>query len=229
MSERKFRDKSDLLNLRHFETKVYGHYALTSLTAYCLYWLQEWGISSTLENLSIASHKMFPVKFAMVGWPQFPDINRTNRSVLQMRPKYRNWATSASSKGVFLNQNGIQEAKALIEKLGSPVFEGEKEAATNPALIRSERGTGKPRSVHAEDKIDQLRKSYIFDLYLHSRFDEVEAIDLIQLLNVYDHTPSRVKKLKLKEYLDAAKELNDEEALGFLTKVSERFSKYLNK
>jgi hypothetical protein len=177
MSEKKFRDKSDLLNLRHFETKAYGHYALTSLTVFCLYWLQEWGISSTLENLSIASHKMFPFKFAMVGWPQFPDINRTNRSVLQMRPKYRNWATSASSKGIFLNQNGIQEAKALIEKLGSPVFEGEKEVATNPALIRSERGTGKPRSVHAEDKIDQLRKSYIFDLYLHSRFDEVEAID----------------------------------------------------
>ncbi len=228
MSEHKFKDKTDLLKLSHFETKAYEHFALTSLTAYCLYWLKEWGITSTLENLSVASHKMFPVKFAMVGWPQFPDINRTNRSVLQMRPKYRNLATSASSKGVFLNQNGIQEAKALIEKLGPPILEGEAQQPLNPS-VRRERGHGKPSGVHAEDKVQQVRKSYIFDLYLHSRFDEVEAIDLIQMLNVYDHTPSRVKKLKLKEYLDAAKELNDKEVLEFLSRVSNRFGKYLNK
>ncbi len=228
MTDRKFRDKSDLLKLSHFDAKTYEHYALTSLTAYCIYWLQEWGITSTLETLSVASHRMFPIKFAMVGWPQFPDINRTNRSVLQMRPKYRNLATSASDKGVFLNQNGIQEARALIEKLGPPILEGEPQQPINPS-VRRERGTGKPSGVHAEDKVEQLRKSYIFDLYLHSRFDEAEAIDLIQLLNVYDHTPSRVKKLKLKEYVDSANELNDKEALDFLSRISERFSKYLNK
>lgn len=228
MTDRKFRDKSELLKLSYFATKAYEHYALTSLTAYCLFWLQEWGITSTLENLSVASHRMFPVKFAMVGWPQFPDINRTNRSVLQMRPKYRNLATSASNRGVFLNQNGIQEATALIEKLGTPILEGETQQPLNLS-VRRERGAGKPSGVHAEDKVEQVRKSYIFDLYLHSRFDEAEAIDLIQLLNVYDHTPSRVKKLKLKEYIDAAKELNDREAIEFLSAVSDRFNNYLNK
>ncbi len=128
----------------------------------------------------------------MVGWPQFPDITRINRSVLQMRPKYRNLATSASDRGVFLNQNGIQEAQALIKKIGTPKFINEKEQISKSSVITAERGKGKPRSVHAEDLIIKIRKSRLFNLFENARFDEAEAIDLIQMLSVYDHTPNRV-------------------------------------
>src|SRR3972149_6090882 len=92
------RDKGGLLKLRPFPTSRYERYALTSLTACCVCWLQRWRITTSLENVAVASHRMFPVKFAMVGWPQLPDITRTNRSVLQMRPKYRNLATSSVGK-----------------------------------------------------------------------------------------------------------------------------------
>src|SRR3989304_2532199 len=116
------RGDEDLLKLRAFSTSRYERYALTSLTAYCVYWLQKWKITTSLENVAVASHRMFPVKFAMVGWPQPPDITRTNRSVLQMRPKYRNLATSSVGKGVFLNQRGLEEAEALIARIGPPLI-----------------------------------------------------------------------------------------------------------
>jgi len=74
-----------------------------------------------------------------------------------------------------------------------------------------------------------IHKSQLFDLYAHSRFDEAEAIDLIGLLGVYDHTPSIEKRRKLKEFIDAAKELDDEKTLDFLKRVTERFHRYLNK
>lgn len=224
------RDKADLLKLRHFDTAVYDTYALTSLTAYCVFWLQEWNITTSLENLTVASHRMFPVKFALVGWPQFPDINRTNRSVLQMRPKYRNLATSASGKGVFLNQNGMQEARSLMEKIGQPTFGGEAPSSVPASILRAERGRSvKPRSVHSEDLIATIHKSQLYDLYTQSRFDEAEAIHLIGLLAVYDHTPSSEKKRKLKALVDAAKDLGDKKTLEFLDLVSERFHRYLNK
>jgi hypothetical protein len=191
--------------------------------------LQEWGFTPTLENLAVASHRMFPIKFAMVGWPQFPDINRTNRSVLQMRPKYRNLATSVASEGIYLNQNGIDEAKALIEKLGPPVFEGEKRESIDISLLKAERGSGKARSVHAEDLISRVQKSQLFNLYMESRLDEAETIHLTTLLDVYDHTPSREKRHKLKQLTDAAKELQDEIMINFLKWVSDRFHKYLNR
>ena len=229
-TQTQIRDKSDLLKLRHFDTTLYEPYSLASLTAYCIFWLQEWAITTSLENLSVASHRMFPVKFSLVGWPQFPDITRTSRSVLQMRPKYRNWATSASDKGVFLNQKGIQEARTLIEKIGPPVFVGEEQASVAVPTVRAERGRSeKPRGVLPENLVATIHKSQLFDLYAQSRFDEAEAIDLIGLLGVYDHTPSIEKRRKLKKFVDAAKELGDEKTLDFLKRVTERFHRYLNK
>ena len=223
------RNSGEILKLRAFEPKFYDRYSLTSLTAYCLYWLHEWGITTNKENLAVISFKLFPIKFSMVGWPGYPDMDRTNRSVLQMRPKYRNLATSVSEQGVFLNDNGIQEAKALIAKLGAPFFEGEVPASNQRNFVLSERGKGKARSVHAQDILKKLYKSHLFHLYNDSRFAEAVTIDLIEMLDVYDHTPEREKKIKFKQFMDAAKEMKDEKATAFLSEVAERFTKYLNK
>ena len=224
------RDKSDLLKIKSFNTTTYEDFSLTSLTAYCVFNLREWNITTSLENISVASHRMFPVKFSLVGWPNFPDITRTSRSVLQMRPKYRNLATSASGKGVFLNQNGIKEAFSVLEKIGPPLLIEGGRISIPANKLRAERGKSKkPRSVHPEDLVSTIYKSQLFGLYDQSRFDEAEAIHLIGLLKVYDHTPSLEKRRKLKELLDAAKDLEDKEALDFLNLASQRFYKYLNK
>ncbi len=223
------RNKFDLLKLSPFNTSQYANYPLTTLTAYSVFWLHEWEIITSLENITVASHRMFPAKFALVGWPQFPDLNRTNRSVLQMRPKHRNLASSATAKGVFLNHNGIQEAKALIDRIGFPVYDGQPVASSVDVSIKVERGTGKARSVHSEDLLKTIHNSQLFNMFLQSRLHEAEAIHLIGLLGVYDHTPSREKKRKLKEFLNAAEDLHDEKTVEFLRIVAERFHKYLNK
>lgn len=222
------RDRKDLLKLRAFPRDSYKDYALTTLTAYVVHWLQKWGIPTSLENVAVTSHRLFPVKFGMVGWPEFPDVNRTNRSVLQMRPKYRNLATSASDKGVFLNQRGVEEAVSLIRKVGPPLTEGGHPTGEVEEEVRPELGK-RARSIHPEAAVEAVRRSHLFELYLASRFDEAEAIDLIGLLDVYDHTPSKEKRDRLRWLTESAKEVKDEEVVAFLDKVQTRFHRYLNK
>lgn len=222
-------DKSDILELKPFDVALYEGYALTSLAAYCVFWLHTWSIPTSLENVAVASYRMFPAKFALVGWPQFPDVNRINRTVLQMRPKYRNLATSASDKGVFLNENGIRESSSLTERIGGPLFEGETRPTTAVPSVKAERGVGKPRSIHPEDLMSKVRKSHLFALYVASHLDEGEAIDLINLLGVYDHTPSKHKRAELKKLIDSAKEVEDTQVFDFMKLVAERFRRYLNK
>ncbi len=222
--------KEDLLKLRPFVTELYSRYALTSLAAYGVFWLQEWNITTSLENLAVACQRMFPVKFGMVGWPQFPDINRINRSVLQMRPKYRNLATSSPRKGVFLNQNGLAEATAISAKLGPPLFEGEASSGGELEGVRAERGrSAKPRTLLPENLLEQARESELYRLHSASQFDEAEAIHLIDMLRVYDHTPSREKRRQLRELVEAAQEVGDREMGDFLGRVGERFARYLNR
>lgn len=220
--------KGDLLKLRPFPVEIYKQYALTSLTAYCVYWLQKWKVAPSLENIAVASHRMFPVKFAMVGWPDLPDLTRTNRSVLQMRPKYRNLATSSAEKGVFLNARGVEEAEALIARFGVPrIGDAPINEVPNPS-VRAELGK-RARSIHPEKHVEDIRRSRLFQLYRTSQLGEAEAIDLVGLLNVYDHTPSREKRAKLKQFVDSARELGDEEVIKFLEEVGHRFRRYLNK
>lgn len=219
---------SDLLELSPYPTDMYQGYALVSLTASSVYLLQEWGLLTSFENIAVLNHRLFPSKFAMVAWPQFPDGNRTNRSILQMRPKYRNLATSVTDKGVFLNERGVNEAKAVLSRLGPPTLAGSTASEVRP-VIKAERGNERPRTVHAEDLLQKLKRSKLFRLYTDGRWHEAEAIDLIGLLGVYDHTPSKEKKRRLNEYKIHAKELEDSEVLDFIHAIENSFSTYLSK
>jgi len=222
------KDRNDLFKIRAFSEEKYQQYSLTSLTAYCVYWLHRWKVTTSLETVAVASHRMFPMKFGMVGWPEFPDITRTNRSVLQMRPKYRNLATSAVDKGVFLNQRGIEEAESLASRLGAPVIGDRAAEFVSRRAVRPELGK-RARSVHPESDVAAVRSSQLFQMYVDSRFDQAEAIELVGLLKVYDHTPSSEKRAKLKRLLESATDVKDEEVAAFLHEVEQRFRRYLNR
>ncbi|MGA8153294.1 MAG: hypothetical protein WB952_20250 [Terriglobales bacterium] len=218
----------DVLKLVPFAVAKYDDLSLATLTAYSVYWLTQWALPTTLENVAVLNFKLFPTKFAMTGWAQFPDVNRTNRSVLQMRPKYRNLATSITNKGIFLNERGIEEAQALVNRLGKP-SSGD---GTSPAVqvpIARVRGSGRPTTVHPEDLVAQVRKSRLFQSYLEGRWSEVEAIDLINFLEVYDHTPGDEKRRRLKTFQAAAKQVKDEEVVQFLENIALKFKTYLQR
>ncbi len=94
--------------------------SLAYLTAYSLYWLHKWQLRRTIEAVAVLNWRLFPKKFAMVGFQEYPDAFRTNRSLLQGQPKYRNLLTGAASKGFSLNERGLEVARELIKKLGVP-------------------------------------------------------------------------------------------------------------
>lgn len=217
-----------LLKLRPFAEEAYSDLSLATLTAYSTYCLSQWNLPTSLENLAVINFKLFPSRFALVGWPQFPDVNRTNRSVLQMRPKYRNWATSITDKGVFLNEQGIAEAEALLGRLGPPQLPDAGEQLPQVA-IPSTRGTARPRTIHPEDQVAEVRKSRLFKLYKLGQWAEAEAIDLINLLKVYDHTPSKEKQKRLRAFQLAAEQMGDKEIGAFLDAVDSAFRSYLRR
>lgn len=222
-------DAKDLLKLQAFPEELYNELSLATLTAYSTYLLSQLELPATLENVAVVNYKLFPRKFAMVGWPQFPDVNRTNRSVLQMRPKYRNWATSITARGIFLNDRGIAEAHALCNRLGMPRFQ-DASAAAVASPVASARGPKRlTRTLHPEDVLEQVRKSKLFCIYEQGRWPEAEAIDVIDFLGVYDHTPSIEKRRRLRELRRHAEQLEDDAVKEFIDLVSSTFKPYLNR
>src|SRR3989454_1318929 len=137
-------DPRDLLRVDPKDQNLYEpfEFSLAHLTAYSISWLATWEIPTTYENISVLNARLFPAQFALAGFPEFPNPQRTNNSLLQMRPKYRGLATSDPRKGVFLTEKGREAAAKVVAILGVPTFEG-KAVAQN--VVPDYRGMPKDR------------------------------------------------------------------------------------
>ena len=153
------RDEHDLVNVAAKSAALYPTVPLTSLTAYSLYWLHQWQLRRTIEAIAVLNWRLFPEKFAMVGFPEYPDAFRTNRSLLQGQPKYRNILTGAASKGFSLNERGIAIAQDLMDSIGVPESDrGQKLGTTSSPAITS-KPSGRARSIEPGREIQRIKAS----------------------------------------------------------------------
>ena len=203
-------------------------FSLAHLTAYSVHWLEIWGIATTYENISVLNARLFPADFGMAGFPELPDGLRTNRSLLQMRPKYRGFATSNPRKGVYLTDKGHAEVARVIEAIGVPTFDGEP-ARVETITVDPRAPRNKGRSYNPAQDVEDRRSRLLFRRFKEGRFAETDVVHLLGLFGLYDHTPPVEIRKAFKELRDAANIVGDSEFLEFLDAVSEKFRVYLER
>jgi len=204
------------------------HFSLVHLTAYSVHWLTRWEIPTTYENISVLNGRLFPSDFGLPGFPEFPGETRTLRSILQMRPKYRGFATSDPRKGVFLTEKGREVAAKVLQAIGAPTFEGrrieENIIPDNRGMPKDKQHTRNPAQIIADCKSKLLYKRFS-----EGRFEETDIVHFLGLVSLYDHTPPLEVQKAFRQLRKDAQAAGDKEFLMFLDRVEERFSAYLNR
>lgn len=220
---------SELLQVDTKNKESYRSFSLVHLTAYTVHWLTEWEIPTTYENVSVLNARLFPSDFGMQGFPEFPDGLRTNRSLLQMRPKYRGFATSDPRQGVHLTERGLAEALKVIDAVGAPTLNGV--GVVNPATEVDPRRKGreKERTRNPAKIVSDIRSKIVYRHFSEGKIDEAEVPHLLGLLGVYDHTPPTEVRKAFTQLRRDATEVGDKEMTAFLDAVGIRFSDYLNR
>src|SRR5689334_801928 len=164
MPETGIQNERDLVLVAPKSPDQYPDAALTSLTAYSLFWLHRWQLPRTIEAIAILNWRLFPEKFSMVGYPEYPDAFRTNRSLLQMQPKYRNLLTGAATKGFSLNANGMDIGEQLTALLGPPAKGDGKLLGAQTARPAGRLHPKRPaRSIEPARELNKLRHSKLFE------------------------------------------------------------------
>jgi hypothetical protein len=219
----------DLLKADAKDRERYRKFSLVHLTAYSVYWLTEWEIPTTYENVSVLNWRLFPNDFGMQGFPSIPDGLRTNRSLLQMRPKYRGFATSDPRQGVHLTEKGLEEATQVTEEIGPPSFSGkvveQQVSEEDPRRPTKDR----ERSRNPAQIMHDIRSKILFRRYAENRLEDSEVAHLLGLVGLYDHTlPTELRKAFAQIRNDAV-EAGDKQICEFLDAVGVRFSEYLNR
>jgi len=221
----------DLLRVDAKDERLYlqAGFSMAHLTTYSVHWLTIWEIPSTYENISVLNARLFPSKFALAGFPEFPDAMCTNREILHLRPKGRGFATSDPRKGVFLTEKGREAATAVLEAIGTPSFEGK---ALPPEVARIETRPSsekRARTYNPARDLEARRSRLLFRRHAEGRLDETDVVHLLGLLGLYDHTPPAEVRREFKRLRDIASDLQDQDFLGFLDAVQKKFGGYLDR
>jgi len=221
------RNPQDLLKADPKPSEAYDSLSLVHLTAYSVHWLSVWEIPSTYENISVLNARLFPSKFSLVGFPEMPDAFRTNRSILQMRPKYRGFATSDPRRGVFLTDKGRAEVVKVIAALGVPSFEGRVVPVDHPEMKLGSKSRDRTRN--PEQVLTDCRSKLLYRRYKEDRWEDTDVVHLLGLIALYDHTPPSEIRKALRQLRADAQTLADVDFLKFLDSVENRFAAYINR
>lgn len=220
---------SDLLKADAKNRELYRKFSLVHLTAYSVYWLNHWEFPTTYENISVLNSRLFPNDFGMQGFANLPDGLRTNRSLLQMRPKYRGFATSDPRQGVHLTEKGLAEAMQVADAIGPPSFSGK--IVELPVSEEDPRRPGKDRerARNPAQIVHDIRSKILFQRYIENRLNDAEVAHLLGLIGLYDHTPPTELRKAISQIRSDAVEAGDKQVCEFLDAAAERFSDYLNR
>ncbi|MCL5670299.1 MAG: hypothetical protein M1423_03240, partial [Acidobacteria bacterium] len=219
----------DLLKTDAKRKDEYRRFSLVHLTAYSVFWLTQWGIPTTYENVSVLNGRLFPDDFSMQGFRELPDGLRTNRSLLQMRPKYRGFATSDPRGGVHLTEKGRASAVEVSNTIGPPSFEGKIAPVGRIEIDPRRPNKDKEKSRNPANIIQEVRSKILFRRFKEGKLAEAEIVHLLGLVGLYDHTlPSELRK-SFRQLRSDAQDVGDSEVLTFLDSVSERFRGYLDR
>ena len=185
----------ELLTVQPIPVSRYENEQLAALTVYSINWLRQWELRPTIESITVLNHRLFPKRFGMDFFPEFPDANRTLRSLLQCGPKYRGWLSGSNKRGYVITPSGQALVEELLRRVGYPrvgdiVLGQASEAPRQRSMNRKEMA----RDVDFKAEVAKLRESNLFQRWVTSALHERDLIHVYSALGVFDHTPAVAKR-----------------------------------
>lgn len=194
-----------------FESTKYEDVDLNRLIVFTLGWLRDEGLPPSFENVAVGAFRLFPSKFSLRGFDH-PDSNRVNRALLQLGPKYRNWAVGSTSTGYNLTPLG---EKVLIE--ARQILAGGR-IARSPKRRDASSYTWDPAS-----ELNALKGTDSYRRFREGGVGQLKIDDVWHALGAFRYTPKEAIRERFVALKAIATEAGDSDALEFLDALRKRF------
>lgn len=202
-----------------YQKTLYASLDLNRLVSFTIHWLLEHRIPMTFENIVVAAFRMFPDKFALEGYPDYPDAARTNRALLQLRPKYRNWARGNVQKGFVLTESGLAEVQRVKDILNGQDVQ----------KVDTKRRQGiKPRTMDLTRDLSIITDSNLFAKWKENRIAEGSVLELLDMLQAFAYTPPKALKERIDSLQNTALQVGRVDIVEFFKDVRKNFDQQLH-
>lgn len=208
---------SVLGELVEYESSLYENIDLTGLAGFALHTLHQRQIPTTFENIVVTAFRLFPKKFSLEGYPEYPDAARVGRTLLQLAPKYRNWARGSVQKGFVLTASGLSKVENVRKAL-----EGEQ------PILKERSQTSLSRTMDLSKELELVEQSSLFQKWKEGKLGEGTTLEFLDLTGAYAYTAGRVFRERLRALENAALQMDRSDLIEFLRSVKEHFASKIN-
>lgn len=205
-------------DLPKFEPQVYGRIALNDLVTYAVYFLAQSGKEVNAEDIVATCFSLFPERFHLRGYPQWPDSTVVNKRWVDCRGKGLIHGSTAS--GFSLTPKGLE----LAERVSQILF-GKK-----PHFGRSSSNrVGEEERTRAGRFVRSLEKSDAFSLFSsHDEAANISEFDFRNMLLCTMESSATTLRNNLEQFKQYVALYKREDLLKFLEFCRSKFAHLLS-
>jgi hypothetical protein len=206
-------DKEKIENLSSVSKEKYANIDLDHLMMYAMGKLHKLDANLSFENAVVAAFKLFPNKFSLIGYPEFPDSNRVDQCLWRCS-KHRQWIGGKSRQGFMITERSelvIHEVEEMLEK----------------GLPQKSRNISQSR--RKEALLAEVKDSSAYKKYYSGNGSEITEAELSFLLQGTLDSSHKLLEDNLAALKNFAQSLNNQEILDFIEWIETNFKSFFKK
>ena len=172
--------------------------------------LAEKRIEPTFDKIVVAAFKLFPKKFSLIGFPEYPDGRTIYYCVYNHCTLTKKWLSGNIQSGFKISDRGryfLEETKKMLE-----------------GKIK----VTKKYSVVAKRKeltfLNLLKKTEAYKKFVSGKQDKITHVEILEALKTQFDSADLVER-HLRKYFEYAERLNDLDAKMFLSFIKRKMGK----
>jgi len=209
-----------------FDPELYTKITLNDLVVYSAYYLHKQGSEMTSEDLISACFVLFPNRFSMQKYPQYPDSGIVSRRWGDCKSK--GYLRGNATRGFKITAKGIRRAEKVEKSLGKPLkpIRVQKPKSTKTAV--PEREAVHPElKAHAGKYIRSIRASDAYKRYRNQ--ESLNEFDFRSMLLCTMESPPTTLARNMEQFKEYVNIYKRKDLLVFLEFCEVKFSNLLGK
>lgn len=207
------KDKDKIKKLNPIDEEKYKNVDLDHLVMYAMGQLSKIGADLSFENAVVAAFILFPKKFSLSSYSEFPDSDRVMNCLNRCILKNRKWLGGKSRQGYIITER----SRRVILKAEELLY------GWKTKKVKATSQTRRKESILVE-----VQLSHAYKKYDQGQNDTITEADLCFLLQGTLDSSKETLKENLKSLKNFAEELSRKDILDFLNWLEEHFKKFLN-
>ncbi|OGX27285.1 MAG: hypothetical protein A3D10_08655 [Omnitrophica WOR_2 bacterium RIFCSPHIGHO2_02_FULL_48_11] len=205
--------REEILRLQTVDLSKYEDIDLDRLAIYAISQLEKIGAELSFENAVMASFKLFPQKFSLLGFPDYPDANRVMKCLWRLTSKVKPWLSGKIKQGFVVTERGRAHIKEVED-----ILRGQYQVVKkSPSKTRRE-----------ELLLKEAMSSTAYLKYIEKQNDSISEGDLCDMLQGTLNSDRKMLKENFFLLQKYAHELKQRNLLDFFNWLEQRFTQFLD-